>query len=613
MYEFNGYRLDAMRRQLFAPSGSAVQLMPKAMETLLYLIEHAGQTVDKEALFSAVWPDTVVEENNLTQNISALRKAFGEKAGEHRFIVTIPGRGYRFVAPVRASASPAATEVGAGSTDAPPQAPSKLRERPWIFASAAALIVVGLTLVGWLATGRNPAESSRPKTIAVLPFKPVLVEHRNEAMELGMADSLIMELSRSPSLVVRPLNATRRFVSLDQDPVAAGRSLGVEAVLDGTIQIADQRVLASARLLRVADGTQLWGGKFEERFSGLFDVQDAIARRVADALAVSLNPRDQRGTGNLRAYELYMQGRMHALRLVMPEVRRGIEYFEMSILEDATYPLPYAGLADAMRPLALSNDIPPSEIVPRAKIAALRAIELAPDLSEANYARGMIAFLFEWDWRSAEQYLARAVELAPNNAEAHIYLAHLYSNLGRKSEALSHARRAAELNPISPLIGALEGQFLGHQGEHDAALRRLREAVAIEPRMWLTHHLLANELIDLGRYEEALIPNAEAKRLSPLQTYSDTLEALAMVGLKRDREARQRLESLTTASRERYVPPTHIAMIYAWLGDHDAAMSQLEAALSVRDVRLVFLRIDPKWDPLRGDARFADVMRRVGF
>ena len=258
MHEFDGYRLDTARRQLLTSNGLPVPLMPKALETLVYLVEHAGQTVSKDDLLRAVWPDTVVEENNLTQNISALRKALGEKAGEHRFIVTVPGRGYRFVAAVQTEARKSESEGALVVPDTRPigATQSSVYRRRWI-TYAAAGIALAAAIGMWLATGRNATDSPHPQTIAVLPFKPVIDGPRNEAMEVGMADSLIMELSRSTHLVVRPLNATRRFASLDQDPLAAGRALGVDAVLDGTIQIVDERVRASARLLRVHDGRQL--------------------------------------------------------------------------------------------------------------------------------------------------------------------------------------------------------------------------------------------------------------------------------------------------------------------------------------------------------------------
>jgi len=603
--QFYGYRLDFVRRQLLDPDGVPVPLMPKAIETLAYLVLHAGQTVSKDELLRAAWPNAVVEENNLTQNISALRRAFGEKLGEHRFIVTIPGQGYRFVAPV--------SPVGRAAESAPAQVEVRPPRRRWLLIGVAAIVVLAAGAVAWrlVPTGEVKAPPPYPQAIAILPFKPVVENPRDEAMEIGMADSLIMELSRSPNLIVRPLSATRRFAALDQDPLEAGRQLAVEAVVDGTLQIADNRVRATARLLRVADGRQLWAAKFDEQFSNIFQVQDAIAQRVAGALQIQLAPHSERQTENILAYELYMRGRLHQLRLVMPEVRRGIEYFEQAIAADPSYALAYAGMADAMRSLVLSNDVPPAEVAMHAEEAANRAIALAPDLPEANYARGLVALWFEWDWPTAEKYLSRAVTLAPNSAEAHIYLAHLYSNLGRKQEALTQARRAVELNPISPLIGALEGLYLSHQREHEAAVRRLKEVVTLDPNFWLSHHLLANALVDAGQYAAALPESAAAKRLSPLQTLSDTFSAIALARLGRTAEARAVLDSLSATARQAYVPPTHFAMIETALGNRDKAFEYLDQALAVRDARLVLLKIDPKWDGLRSDPRFQATLRRM--
>jgi DNA-binding winged helix-turn-helix (wHTH) protein/TolB-like protein/tetratricopeptide (TPR) repeat protein len=607
--QFHGYRLDVVRRLLLDPDGAPVSLMPKAIETLVYLVARAGQTVSKDELLRAVWPNVVVEENNLTQNISALRRAFGETLAERRFIVTIPGQGYRFVAPVSRVSSLAAESVAAAE---PAAAPAPKR-RALIGAAALVLVLVAGVLAWRMAAVRQEPIPSQPRTIAILPFAPIVASNRNEALELGMADSLIMELSRSAHLIVRPLNATRRFVALDQDPLAAGRQLEVDAVVEGTMQIVDDRVRASARLLRVTDGRQLWAGKFEERFSHIFDVQDAIAQRVAAALQIELEPRADHRTENVQAYELYMRGRLHALRLVMPEVLRGIEYFERAIAEDPSYALPYAGIADALRAAVLSNDASPAEMTPRAVAAAARAIELAPDLPEANDARGLVAMWLEWDWRAAETYLSRAVELAPNDADAHIYLAHHYSNLGRKEEALAHARRARELNPVSPLIEAFEGLFLTHQHEYEEAVQRLRDAVSLDPQFWLSHHLLGNGLIDAGQYEAALEETAEAKRLSPLQTLSDAFEGIALARLGRKDEARAVLQSLSETARHTYVPPTHLALIETALGDRDQAFAHLEAAFAVHDARLALLKIDPKWDDLRSDPRFDVLLRRMNF
>ena len=297
----------------------------------------------------------------------------------------------------------------------------------------------------------------------------------------------------------------------------------------------------------------------------------------------------------------------------MPEVRRGIEYFEQAIAEDNSYALAYAGIADAMRSLVLSNDAPPAEMAPRAKETASRAIELAPDLAEANYARGLDALWFDWDWLAAEKYLSRAVVLAPNNAEAHIYLAHLYSNLGRKPEALKHARRARELNPVSPLIAALEGLFLTHQREHEAAVRRCKEAITLDPNFWLSHHLLANSLVDAGQYEAALLESAEAEAaVAAADALRHVQRHRAGAARPSGRSARHPEVAVGTA-RQTYVPPSHFAMIETALGDRDKAFQHLDAALSIRDPRLTLMKVDPKWDGLRSDPRFQAALRRMGY
>src|SRR5437764_1931083 len=241
VYEFGDFRLDTSKRLLLRGRGEVVPLTPKVFDTLLYLVERGGAVVDKDELMRVIWPDTVVEENNLNQNSSALRPALGESRGEHRYILTVPGRGYRFVADVK-------RQVDAGPTAATPPA----------------------------STIRN---------LAVLPFTPLVAENRDAALELGMADALIARLG-SGEIIVRPINSVRKYVELDQDPLAAGRELGVESVLDGSIQRWGDYIRVTVRLVNVPTGASLWTGTFDERFTNIFAVQDAIAEKVAGALAL---------------------------------------------------------------------------------------------------------------------------------------------------------------------------------------------------------------------------------------------------------------------------------------------------------------------------------------
>jgi serine/threonine-protein kinase len=628
IYAFENLRLNPAKRLLFNADGDPVPLTPKALDILIYLVRNAERVVSKDELMSAIWPDTVVEENSLTQSVSTLRRVLGEKHREHRFIATVPGRGYKFVAEVRqiaGMADSAATtqsavadsrpEAGEGAESAQHRALSGRRGRLFgraALASGLALGLVWLVFLGWPgAAGRSP--DSPIGSVAVLPFRPLTAEHRNEMMELGMADSLIAKLSESERLVVRPLSAVRSFVALDQDPLAAGRVLAVEAVLDGSIQVSEDRMRVSARLLRVSDGRQLWAEQFDEKRTDVFGVQDAITEKVAAALSVRLSGRRHPETTNFEAYEQYMLGRLYSLKLVRSEVDKGILHFERAIEIDPNYALGYVGIAEAQFPLVMSNDVDPLSVFPQARRVAFRAVELNPNLADAQLALGMIAFWYDWDWPEAERRFVRALDLNPNNSRARSMYAHLLSNTGRHDRALAEARRARELDPASVFGRSIEGLFLQQARQTEAAVEHLRGAVDLEPMFWLSHHLLSASLIENRRYEEAVYEADVARKLSPLQTHSVAFRGVALAAHGRTAQARVVLDELLQASRERYVPPTNIGMLYAALGEKERALEQLEKAFAEKDVRMVFMKVEPRWDSLRSDARFVELMKRMNF
>ena len=284
IYKFGEFTLDGNKRLLLQGDSVPVALTPKVFDLLLYLAHHAGTVVGKDELLSAVWPDTIVEENNLSQNISILRRALGEKRGEHQFIATIPGSGYKFVAEV--SKSESAIEPRETIDPETNGNASTAGRRIWsILIGLAAAVLILATAAGYfLFSRRSGGESSTPRTLAVLPFKPIVAENRDEALEMGIADTLIAKLGTSRDILVRPLASVRRFGELDQDPQAAGRALSVDSVLDGSIQRAGENIRVNVRLIDVANGTSLWSGIFDERFTNIFAVQDQIAGKVADAL-----------------------------------------------------------------------------------------------------------------------------------------------------------------------------------------------------------------------------------------------------------------------------------------------------------------------------------------
>ncbi|HEX7317075.1 MAG TPA: tetratricopeptide repeat protein [Pyrinomonadaceae bacterium] len=322
-----------------------------------------------------------------------------------------------------------------------------------------------------MRTKTVPAAPGR--TVAVLPFKPLVVENRDEVLELGMADALITKLSNTRGVIVRPLASARRYGGIEQDPLAAGRELQVDSVVDGSIQRWGDRIRVTARLVGVG-GEQLWAGQFDEKFTDIFAVQDAISGRVAGALALHLSSEEERRltkryTENAAAYELYLRGRYHLYKLTPPEIRKGIAFFREAVTVDPAYALAYAGIADAYSTLPITSDVTPRDAFPKAQEAVTKALELDGSLAEAHAILGRIKFWFDWDWAGSESEFRRAIELSPNNADAHRLYAHLLSNTGRYEEALRELKRARELDPLSLITNTLQGQFLHFAGRDDEA------------------------------------------------------------------------------------------------------------------------------------------------
>jgi DNA-binding winged helix-turn-helix (wHTH) protein/Tfp pilus assembly protein PilF len=565
IFEFGDFLVDQSKRLLLR-AGEPVPLTPKVFDTLLHLVQHSGLLVGKDELIRAVWPDTVVEENNLNQNISTLRRLLGEDRGENRYIVTVPGRGYRFVAAVRSSAELARAPI---------------------------------------------------RTIAVLPFKPLTADHRDEALEMGMADTLIAQLSSSRATIVRPLSSVRKYTSLEQDALAAGRELGVESVLDGSIQSDGSQIRVTVRLTRVADGASLWTGKFDQEFTNVFAVQDTISEKVASALALRLSHDEkkrltQRCTHNVEAFHCYLKGRYHIGKVTRPAIRKGLEFFQKAIDVDPTYALAYAGVAEAYRRLPITSDVAPKEAFPKAKAAASRALEIDENIADAHLALGFTKLWFDWDWVAAEKEFKVAIDLNPSGGDAHMGYANLLTCVGRHREALAEAQCAVELDPLSLIVNANQAQFLHWARDDDAAWRRVQKTLEIDPDFWVANLALGRLHIQKGEYPDAIIALTKARDFSGANSETVSLIGYAYARAGDRAQADAILGELRSRSNNSHVPPHSIAVIYHGLSDKDQTFQWLEKAYEQRDVRLTFLKTDPKWDSIRSDARFVNLVRRVG-
>ncbi len=628
--------------------GEEVHLRPQSYEVLKYLTENKGRLISKDRLIEDVWQGRAVTDGSLGKCIEEVREALGENA--RQYVRNVRGRGYIFD-PEAGGGEKSATstveteqvdlisvvveeeeETAEGETAAPallPLAataghlgPARVKGRGRVLALAAVcLLAVGLitsTAYYFFRTDSgDPVITTEVRLLAVLPFKPLVLEGRDEALEVGMADTLIAKLSNISEVTVRPLSAVRRYGGLEHDPFAAGRQLGVEAVLDGTVQRSGDRVGVTARLVRVGDGRQIWEGRFDAPFTNIFSVQDAISEKVAASLKPRLTSAEQRRlakhyTENVEAYQLYLRGRYHALKRTLPETQKAISYFQRAIDLDPSYALAYAGLADA-HISSLAADLPTDEFLPKAKAAAQKAVEIDDALAEAHAELGFVIFWWDWDWDVSEKEIKRALELDPDSATAHLFYAHLLSNTGRHAEALPEAKRARELDPLNLRNNALEGQFLLHAGRTDEALTRLRETLEMEPNYFLARFYASSAYIEKGMYSEAISEARRAREIAGVNSNkAEAFIGYALAKSGKEAEARSVLEGLLKSSAERYVSSYSIALVYNGLGEHDEALSRLERAYAQRDQGTVFLKVEPKWNNLRSDPRFQDLQRRVG-
>ena len=629
-YEIGEFHLDLEQRRLQRRDGTLVPLTPRVFDTLLYFVQHAGRVLEKEVLMDAIWPDSIVEENNLSQNISKLRRVFGEVPGSHRYIDTVPGRGFRFIAQVRESNResgirieevPEVEALLADQAVIEADSPGVSRHggwfgrwRSWLLA-AAILLIIAAILGFWLV--RSHPSRVTVRTLAVLPFKPLVAHDSDPILELGMADTLITKLGGSRGLIVRPLSAVRRYTSLEQNPAAAGADLKVEAVLDGSIQRRGDVIRVTARLIKVSDGSTLWSATSDQKMADVFGVQDVISQNVAEALAGRLTGSERarlskRGTENVAAYQLYITGRYHWNKLIPPEIRASIGYFEQATKLDPDYAQAYFGLAEAYRALAITGDVPPNDTMPQARAAALKALALDDSLAEAHASLVFIHTWYDWDWVSAEREARRAIAIDPNCAIAHSAFAQSLSDRGRHEEAMAEAARARELDPVSLIINTIEGSVLYFAQRPAAAEASLQKTLQLDSRFWVAHLFLGKVYLEQKKFRQALEQFEEARRLS-----GQNSETLAMTGYLQAMQgetgkAREILAETNRLSAARYVPPFSFAVIHLGLGERDQAFDELEKALRDHDVRLSFLKVDRKWEPVRSDPRFVSLVQRLG-
>ncbi len=619
---FDGWVLRTDSGEL-TREGSVVRLQDQPLQVLLALLEQPGAMVAREQLITRLWPKGVVDyDTGLNTVVRKLRAALGDDAGEPRYIETIPRRGYRFIGALEATpvAAEAVPPAPAAEPAPPPQVvpvpepvpavapapvPSAPRWRPWAWSLA--LLLLAALAIGTRYLWQQPARGA--ESVAVLTFRPLVPEAANPALELGMADTLITQLSRIPGLRVSPLSAVRSVDAPDRDPLAAGRALGVDAVLEGSLQVDGQRLRVSARLLQVSDGRALWSDDFDEPMASLFELQDAVARKVVTALAVSLSPEQAQrvarpSTRSTTAYQHYVSG----LYLWQRRDPEAVAQFEAALQEDPQYAQAWSGLAGALASQAVYGHAPPQAVFPRAKQAALQAMALEPDLAQAHGALAHVLVQFERRYWEGEQEYLRALSLDPTDANTWMRLALVRIMLGRLDEALADMAHARDLEPMNLAYATNVGLVLYLQRDFTAAKRELDRVLELDPTADSARALRARVLLAEGDTAGAILEFQLQQRPVPGGD-GDLGRAFARAG--RVVDARAEIERLRSRAQDGYGVAYDLAGIYAALGEGQEACAALRHAVDDHSQLLGLLGSDPAMDPLRSESCLSNVQAQL--
>jgi DNA-binding winged helix-turn-helix (wHTH) protein/tetratricopeptide (TPR) repeat protein len=577
MYKFGPFQID-LDRYLLLRDGNLVPLSPKVFETLIFLIEHRGSVVKKEDIMNRVWPDTFVEESNLAQNIFLLRKALGEEKNEHRYIITIPGVGYRFVAPIVESFAQSSQTIAAPS---------------------------------------EAASVDSVRSIAVLPFKNLVRESDDEFLGPGIADALIMRLSSIRRLKVRPTTAVLKYGDSIHDPLVLGRELSVDALIDGVYQRISDQIRVSVQLISVTSGLTLWATKFDENFTNIFAIQDSISEQVVRSLSLKLSGDEQKQlaksyTDNAEAFQIYIKGRYFWNQRSIEGIKKGLEYAQQAIALDPTYAPAYVGLADSYNLLGAQHSVlAPRESFPKARAAVLRALEIDEQLAEAYASLAFINWGFEWDWFTAETNFLKAIGLKPNYPTAHHWYGELLVTAGKFDEGGVQLRMAQELDPLSLAINVDLAAAFYYARDYDRSENQLENLLDLNPGFIRARVMLGKVWEQKKEYTKALEMLRSAVELSRDDPVTVTALAHTLARAGQPGEAIKIIDDLQHSRKGQYISAGNIANIYIALDEKQLAFDWLERAFENKDIQLIWLKVNPVFDPLRSDNRFTKLIERV--
>jgi TolB-like protein/Tfp pilus assembly protein PilF len=568
-FRFDAFEVDSRAKEL-RKHNTKLKLHRQSFEVLLMLVEHPGEVVTREEVRARLWPEeTFVDfEHSVNTAINKVRQALSDSPDKPRYIETVPRVGYRFLAPVEKLSAPGSGRV----------------------------------------------------ILVVLPFENLSGDPAQEYFSDGLTEETITDLSllASERLGIIARTSAMRYKGTKKSIAEIGEELGADYALEGSVRRDGNRVRISAQLIRTKDQIHLWAKNYDRELQDILAVQDDLGREIARQTHVALTPREAGRSlaaraWNPEAYDAYLRGRSWFHRLTRAELLKSAECFEQAAAIDPEAAMAHAGLAMVYATLPITSDFPSGESFTKARAAARRALAVDDRVAEAHVALCSTHFWHDWDWAKAEEEGRKAIALDSNSAWAHLRYAHVLSNEAKHTEAIEEIERARLLDPLSLIVNAMSGMFRYQARRYAEAIPHFMAALELNPKFWVAHVNLAKTLGAMGRTDEAFAEAQRAREFSGGSSEPISLEGYLLARLGRRADAEKRIGELEELARQNYVPPYNFATVYLGMEDAGRSMEWLERGFAERDVHMVFLGVDPKWDVLRSEQRFQDLLRRVGF